>query len=430
MYDNTQLAPVWRWFTESRFGVYIQWGPASLYGRGESVLLQEHMDQRAYTKAACRWRPQKYNPEFWAGAAREAGFRFSVLTARSADGYCLWKTDTTDYSAVAQAARRDLFGDYVKAFCDAGLRVGVSYSLADWRLPVYWSGPASDPAAWDGYRAYIHQQLRELLTNYGPLDLLVLNNPGPYTQEEWGFDVIMEMARELQPAMIVSNGGASGAYNGDVSVEWPGDVSSSDHGGLWMAVRNPTWRHMGHAMGDRWLPTEDILDELAMASCGGGNLLLTIGPKANGTLPIPFMLRLASVGKWLKVQGEALYGTAAVAGEPLSLGHVTRRGRNLYLILRSWSRKQRLILSGLTTEVRRVVMVANNQELDFNYENDTLEVVELPRALRSTLFPVLRVECAAAPELVDWSLATVQSDNRERLAAWAATHGPSFNASQ
>jgi len=426
MHDTAHPTPAWRWFNESRFGVFIQWGPASAYGRGEQVLLQEQMDQRTYAKAACRWNPKKFDPEFWAGAAREAGFRFSVLTARSPDGYCLWETATTDYSAAAQAPKRDLFGAYVRAFRDAGLRVGVAYSLADWRLAAFWNGPAADPAAWAAARDYMHRQLRELLTNYGPINLLVLGGAGPHTQEAWGVPALLAMARELQPAMIVSDGCGAGPFTGDAAVVWPGECPPA--AGLRAAVRTPTWRHRGYARGDRWLPADLLLDQVVATASRGGNLLLTVGPKASGALPLAFMLRLAAVGKWLKAHGEAIFGAEEVPGDLLSVGHVTRRGRNLYLIVRFWDRRQRLVLSGLETRARRAVLLTTGQEVDFKQEDGILEVTGLPRAFRSLLFPVIRLECEAAPEVCDWARKAEWGAKARRLSVWAAARGTEVSA--
>lgn len=426
MHETAQATHAWRWFDESRFGVFIQWGPASVYGRGEHVLLQEHMDQKAYAKAACRWNPKKYDPDLWARAAREAGFRFSVLTARATDGYCLWKTATTDYSASAQAPKRDLLKAYVKAFRDAGLRVGVSYSLADWRLPVFWQGPAADPAAWGAYCNYVREQIRELLTNYGPIDLLILTDPGPYTQTDWGVESMLALARELQPAIIISDGCGPGAFAGDMAVVGPEAAPPSQ--GLWASLQTPTWCHKGYVRGERWLPTDLLLDQLVATAGRGGTQMLTVGPKSSGAMPLTFILRMAAVGKWLKTHGEAIYGSDAVTDDLLSFGRVTRQGNSLYLIIRVWDRKQRLVLKGLKTRARRAVLVTTGQEVDFKQNDIILEVTGLPRVFRSLLFPVIRIECESEPEVYDWALAAGWDAKARRLATWSAARGTGVNA--
>ncbi|HTE19858.1 MAG TPA: alpha-L-fucosidase, partial [Armatimonadota bacterium] len=159
----TPLPDYWRWFPEARFGMFIHWGPYAAYGRGEQVLFREHLDQRDYGERALRWNPQSCDPAEWAAAAKQAGTKYVVLTTRHHDGYCLWDSRVTDYTSAAQAPRRDFVREYVEAFRAAGLRVGLYYSLADWRIPAYWEGPAHDPQGWSAFREYVHAQVRELL---------------------------------------------------------------------------------------------------------------------------------------------------------------------------------------------------------------------------------------------------------------------------
>lgn len=125
------VPPHWRWFPDDQFGLFIHWGPYSAWGRGEQVLFREHLDQRAYADAACGWKPAHF-------------------------GFCLWDSKLTDYSSAFQAAGRDFVRPYVKAFRARGLRAGLYYSLADWRVPAYWDGPAVDPAGWSAFREYVH----------------------------------------------------------------------------------------------------------------------------------------------------------------------------------------------------------------------------------------------------------------------------------
>lgn len=171
------------WFEAARYGLFIHWGPYASWGRGEQVLFREHLDQTAYAGRACAWTPAAMDARAWASAAVEGGFRYAVFTARHHDGYCLWDSTTTDYTSVRQAASRDFVRDYVEAFRAAGLRVGLYYSLADWRLPAYWGGPEHDAAGFDAYIHYVHRQVDELMTGYGEIDVLWFDGAWPHSAQ-------------------------------------------------------------------------------------------------------------------------------------------------------------------------------------------------------------------------------------------------------
>ena len=202
---STQIPDKWKWFSESRFGLFIHWGPYAAYGRGEQVLFREHLDQRAYGEAACSWNPQQFDAEEWAAAARGAGMRYAVLTTRHHDGFCMWDSRYTDYSSARQAPKRDFVREYLEAFHAAGLRVGLYYSLADWRIPAYWEGQAHDPEGWATFRTYVHNQVEELLTRYGPVDLFWFDGMWPHSQAEWGGRELLTRMRALQPDILINN---------------------------------------------------------------------------------------------------------------------------------------------------------------------------------------------------------------------------------
>ena len=206
MLDVSDLAVPehWRWFPESRYGLFIHWGPYAVYGRGEQVLARENIDHREYARVACAWNPRYYDAAAWADIVRRAGMKYAVLTTRHHDGYCLWDTAYTDYSSAQQAPKRDFVREYVDAFRQAGLRVGLYYSVADFRIPAYWNGPENDPAGFERLRRYFHEQVRELLTNYGPIDVMWFDKPEPHSALEWRTPELVEMMRRLQPNILVN----------------------------------------------------------------------------------------------------------------------------------------------------------------------------------------------------------------------------------
>lgn len=277
----------WKWFNEARFGLFVHWGPYAAYGRGEQVLFRERLDQRDYEARACRWNPQKFDATAWADVAKQAGMKYAVLTTRHHDGFCLWDSKFTDYTSAAQAPRRDFVREYVEAFRAAGLRVGLYYSMIDWRVPAAFEGPEHDPRGWAAFREYVHHQVRELLTHYGRIDVMWFDGAWPETSRQWGSHELVQTMRSLQPHLLINNrlgrdeddpagtGGQSRSL-GDFST--PEHRIVEDPHRLWESCDVSTSRLWGYAKGERWRPADVLLDKLVECASKGGNLLLNVGP--------------------------------------------------------------------------------------------------------------------------------------------------------
>jgi alpha-L-fucosidase len=425
----------WRWFNEARFGLFVHWGPYSVIGRGEQPLFREHIDQREYAARACAWAPRHYDAAAWADVARRAGMRYAVLTTRHHDGFCLWDSKVTDYTAAAQAAGRDLVAEFVEAFRAAGLRVGLYYSLADWRIPAYWEGPAHDPDGWAAFRTYVHAQVRELLTGYGRIDVLWFDGSWPHFAEDWGADEIVAAARSLQPDILINNRlgkSKTGADtdNANTGAEF-GDFGTPEHRiqaeeRLWESCQVSTWRLWGYCIGERWRPADLLLDMLVEAAGKGGNLLLNVGPMSDGQLPPEFVERAAAIGRWMDVHGECIHGTqGGEVCEFVTHGWQTRRGNALYLVVRFWDGRGELRLAGLATRVERATLLTTGQELAFDQGAEELVLRDLPRERPTPLFPVIQLECAGPPQPCDWARERLWGGDPRRMTDWARRRGTS-----
>jgi alpha-L-fucosidase len=437
-----QLPELWRWFPEARFGLFIHWGPYALYGRGEQVLFREHLDQREYAAAARTWSPRRFDAAAWARTARRAGMRYAVLTSRHHDGYCLWDSSLTDYSSARQAPRRDFVREFLEAFRAEGLRVGLYYSLADWRVPAYWEGPEHDPAGWSDFREYVHGQVRELLTGYGTLDVLWFDGAWPHPAATWHSAELVETIRALQPGVLINNRlgkvSAADGVAGGGSVEAVGhsaelgDFGTPEHhitaeaGRLWESCQVSTWRLWGHAVGERWRPADMLLDFLVEAASKGGNLLLNVGPDAQGEFPPEFEQRARELGEWLTLHGEAIYGTEpGEVCEFITFGRQTRRGHHLYLIIRFWDGSGTVHLAGLQSRVVAATLLTTGASLPFEQTDDHLWVRGLPSAPPTHLFPVIRLECAEPPVPRPWAADRLWQGDPRRMTGWAAARGNS-----
>ncbi len=152
------------WWDDARYGLFVHWGVMSLPARGDWVMQREHIPVAEYERLGEQFTAEAWDPAAQAALARRAGMRYGVLVTRHHDGFCLWDTATDHFKATNTPAGRDLVAEWVDAFRSAGLRVGLYYSLLDWRAQAYWRGPLADPDGWAAFRAQVHGQLLELLT--------------------------------------------------------------------------------------------------------------------------------------------------------------------------------------------------------------------------------------------------------------------------
>jgi len=437
----------WRWFTESRYGLFIHWGPYAEYGRGEQVLFREHLDHREYEQASCNWNPKHYDPELWADIARKAGVKYACMTTRHHDGYCMWDTKYSDYSSARQAPKRDFVREFTDAFRAAGLRIGLYYSWLDWRIPAFFDGPERAPEEWEKMKHYMHDQVEELLTGYGQIDHFFFDGAWPRSVEELGSVELLARMREWQPDILVNNrlgksmsgklsadgglGAGESATLGDFGT--PEHTIVKDAGRLWESCQVSTWRLWGYARGERWRSSETLLDMLCeCAEKGGdtgGNLLLNVGPQSDGQFPPEFVERALEIGKWLEVHGEAIYGNeSGNLTEFVTRGRQTVKGNCVYLIIRFWDGRSELRLADLVTPVKRVTLLTTGQQLPFGQEDSVLYIRGLPAERPTKLFPVIRIECDGKPATNQWGRERLWGGDPVRIAEWARSRGNDFNA--
>ena len=434
MYQKLDLPEKWQWFQQARYGMFIHWGPYAAIGRGEQVLFRDHMDPVQYEKAACLWNPREFDAKRLARIAREAGMKYACLTTRHHDGYCLWDSDLTDYTSMKQAPGRDFVREYVDAFRAEGLRIGLYYSWLDWRVPAFFDGPEKNPEGFKAMKAYIHGQIEELLTRYGQIDHFFFDGSWPRTYEELGSAELVAKMRRWQPGILINNR-LGKSETKSVNEE---DVGlSADHGDfgtpelnvtaekrLWEACHVSTWRLWGYAPGEQVKPSEQLLDLLCECAEKGGNLLMNVAPDGDGNIPPAVEKNLIEVGQWLKVNGEAVYGTDnGDITEFLTHGRQTARGNTLYLIIHFWEGKETLRVNDLLSRVQRVTLLSNGMELPFEQTESDLVIHGLPAEKPSPLFPVIRVECAEPLKTKEWGQYRNWCGDPDRIARWAAQRG-------
>ena len=268
------------WWHAARFGMFIHWGLYSVIGQHEWALEVEGIPIKQYELLAKQFHPKPNAARDWARLAKAAGQKYMVMTTKHHEGFCHWDTKLTDYCAPKQGPGRDLVREFVDAARAEGLRVGFYYSLMDWHHPDG-ARCKTDPEARKRFVEYTHGLVRELMTNYGKIDVLWYDVDWPLTAAEWESERMNKMVFELQPEIIVNN---RNGLEGDFSTPEQ-EVKAEKSGRAWESCMtlNDSW---GFNRGDdAWKTPKEVIANLVNCARGGGNYLLNIGPKPDGSIP-------------------------------------------------------------------------------------------------------------------------------------------------
>jgi alpha-L-fucosidase len=358
--------------------MFVHWGAYAQLGRGEWVMNRERIPQSDYERLAATWRPKPGAAREWAALAKRAGMKYMVMTAKHHDGFLLWDSRMTAYNAARLGPRRDLVREYVEAAREFGLRVGLYYSLLDWHHPDG-AACATDPGARRRFLDYTQGCVRELMSRYGRIDVLWYDGPWPFaTAELWESARMNAMVRALQPGILIND---RSKLPEDFSTP-EGHIRPAEPGRSWEACMtlNGSWGWQPAPESD-WLSARRVIGMLREVTAAGGNLLLNIGPRADGSVPEEAIRTLRDVGRWLRSHGGAVYGSPDRTQnmEWVSTGNWTRRGNAFYFWCSLWPGRE-LAIGGLTAKLTRVRLFPRGKPLPFDQSNDRLVIRGLPRA--------------------------------------------------
>lgn len=401
-----------KWFHQARFGMFIHWGLYSLLGRGEWVMLVERIPVKEYEKLAWEFKPKKFDPDEWVSLAKEAGMKYVVFTTRHHDGFCLFDSKVSDFTSVKTAAKRDFVREYVKAVRKAGLKVGLYYSLLDWRFPGYFN--------WEKYpeskKALVqqaHSQVKELMTNYGKIDYLFYDGafaPGldssmdkkgnrPSYIKFWDSEKLNKMVRKLQPHIIINNR-AGLAEDLDTPEQ---EVKPSPTGRAWECCMTIGSRFgWGYIKNDPSLKTvPQLIENLVTCAAGEGNYLLNIGPKPDGTVKKEEVLRLKEIGKRIKINGESIYGSKKASIPGGMVGVFTAKGNTSYLHVFRWPGKE-IWLSRIKNKIKSASLLGTNRKLYVSqYSQGRVRISGLPEKPPDKYWNVVKIKMQGKSELLD-----------------------------
>ncbi|MGC9319180.1 MAG: alpha-L-fucosidase [Armatimonadota bacterium] len=386
-------SPHLQWWLDAKFGMFIHWGAYSQLARGEWVMNRERWPIEEYEQVARAWNPDAYDPREWVAMARDAGMRYLVCTTKHHDGFCLFGSELNDYNTV-ETIGRDLIGELAQACHEAEMKLGFYYSLKDWHHPDYEAGHHGDREGHERFLDYTHGLVRELCSNYGRLDIMWYDGGGLYDGEGWRADEMNAMVRELQPGIVIND--RSRVPEDFDTPEQHVRASAPDRAWETCMTMNGSWGW--HAGDDQWKSTKDLIATLVRTAGLGGNLLLNIGPRADGSFPEEAVLRLREIGEWMAANGDSIYGTRRGPFQWGCFGLPTVKGDTLYLHVAKWV-GQELIVGMVKSGVRSASLLATGQELSFEQQGDRLFIRDLPpRAFADPWDTVITLELEGEPE--------------------------------
>jgi alpha-L-fucosidase len=379
-----------QWWHQARFGMFIHWGLYSVLGRHEWVMENEGIPIAEYAPLAKRFNPKPNAARAWAKLARQAGQKYMVMTTKHHEGFCQWDSKLTDYCAAKQGPGRDLVREYVEAARAEGLRVGFYYSLMDWHHPDG-ARCATDEAARQRFVEYTHGLIRELMTNYGKIDVLWYDVRWPLNADQWQSEKMNKMVFELQPDIIVNN------RNG-----LPGDFATPEQrieaakSGAWESCMtlNDSWGYQ--RSDDNWKSSRTIIRNLITCMRDEGNYLLNIGPRGDGSIPEESVRVLTEVGQWLARNGGSIFPTETCQVRRNNYASFTRKGNTLYVHVHYWPGEV-VAFSGLQTSVKSARLLATGQRVKFDQDPFRVRFTGLPAEPPDHPVTTFAVECEAEP---------------------------------
>jgi alpha-L-fucosidase len=387
-----------KWWTDARFGMFIHWGLYALPARHEWVKNHEKMTNEEYQKYFDHFNPDLYDPAEWARLAKEAGMKYFVITTKHHEGFCLWDSKYTDYKATNTPYGKDLIRPMVEAFRAEGLHAGFYHSLLDWHHPDYpvdRCHPMFDNLEFRKaaanrdvrkYAEYLHNQVRELLTEYGPIDVLFMDFSFPGEngkgRNDWQSLKLLKMIRELQPQIIVDDR----LDLLDVPGGWDYRTPEQSMPREWVSVNGQPvpWETCQTFSGSwgyyrdesTWKSVRQLVVMLIETVSKGGNLLLNVGPTARGTFDERAKERLEGIGAWMKGHGRSIYGCTQAPAEfktpancLLTYNPETRR---LYVHVLEWPMGV-LHLDGFGGRIAYAQLLNDASEVKSREENDAEE---------------------------------------------------------
>lgn len=373
-----------KWWREARYGMFVHYGLYSQLAQHEWAMVYENIPIEEYEKLADQFNPKPGAPREWAALAKKAGMKYMVMTTRHHEGFSLWDSKANPYNSVNYGPKRDIVREFVDACREFDLKIGFYTSLMDWHHPDGWRC-AFDTEARKRFLDYIEALNTELLTNYGKIDILWYDVPLP--MESWeGWDSLErnQRLRALQPDIIINDRSHLPEDFGTPEET----VRSSDRD--WeacMTFNGISWGYVDEKQAVNYsYNAQGIIKMLRKCSAEGGNLLLNIGPKPDGSVPSEAFGPLETVGKWLEENGAAVYGKQLKYGGENSvwfggngLTATSSDGKSVFLWTMIWPESGEMGIGGYMTAPKSVRLLKDNTPIEFEHKGHRIILKNMPK---------------------------------------------------
>jgi alpha-L-fucosidase len=403
------------WYKQAKFGMFIHWGPYSVASVEASwpIMTPEahwNITEARYVALYKQFNPKQFDPQAWVSLAKDAGMRYMVFTTKHHDGFCMFDTGLTDYKITKSPYGKDVTAMLARAAHAANMPLGFYYSCPDLHHPGYrdtsklasenWHGEPSRPE-WSTFLDYMNAQLRELLTEYGPVAIIWFD--GLDHQEKYKGEQVLKLIHQLQPATLVNDRIGVDADYATPEQSIPDRIPTKSNIGhlaepinahdpalqalpapndfrLWETCMtiNGTWAY--NKNDTQYKSAKELIRDLVDVASKGGNLLLDVGPTPEGTIQPEFVERLQAMGKWMKDYGDSIYGTTYGPLQNLKFGKTTARGNLVYVHVFDWPAESLLEVPGFQGRVVQITMLGDKRKLRWRQSDDKLSIQVPPAA--------------------------------------------------
>ena len=415
------------WWSDARFGMFIHFGLYStLEGKwGESdrhaewIRTTAKIPREQYQQLLSRFNPVRFDAKAIARAAKDAGMGYICITSKHHEGFALFDSKVSEWDVMSTPYGRDLLKDLAQACSDEGLRLCWYYSIMDWHHPDYlprrdWETWPTDNADFDRYVEFMKAQLRELLTGYGPIGILWFDGQWEHHWNDQRGRELYDYVRTLQPDIIVNSrvGRAGGDYGLDRASGMLGDYATPEQVIPDTVIRDLPWETC-MTMNDRWgynatdrnfKPAKELVRKLADIAGKGGNFLLNVGPRGDGSIPERSVELLAEIGAWMRVHGESIRGTLPGPFDTTPWGACTmRRLENdvtqLYLHVFDWPEDGQIRVPGLLNDVVAARVLGGEEVSSWERAEGGDLVIHASASPANPVLTVLVVDVAGEPDV-------------------------------